>query len=79
MAASRRIEKDLYESERNFRLLVEGITDYAVYLLDPEGRVTNWNVGGERIKGYSAREIIGQHFSRFYTPSDQAAGKPARA
>ena len=48
-------------------------------MLDPEGYVSNWNVGGERIKGYSAREIVGQHFSRFYTPADQAAGKPARA
>jgi PAS domain S-box-containing protein len=48
-------------------------------MLDPEGHVSNWNVGGERIKGYSAREIVGQHFSRFYTPADQAAGKPARA
>ena len=48
-------------------------------MLDPTGIVSNWNAGGERIKGYSAEEIVGQHFSRFYTPADQAAGKPARA
>src|SRR6266704_3919105 len=69
----------LKESERHFRLLVRGVTDYALYMLDPNGIVTNWNVGGQRIKGYSPEEIIGQHFSRFYTPADQAAGRPARA
>ncbi|WP_375414497.1 ATP-binding protein [uncultured Bradyrhizobium sp.] len=71
--------QDLFESERSFRLLVEGVADYALYMLDPGGIVTSWNVGGQRIKGYSPQEIIGQHFSRFYTPSDQANGKPARA
>jgi len=69
----------LKESERHFRLLVRGVTDYALYMLDPNGIVTNWNVGGQRIKGYSPEEIIGQHFSRFYSPADQAAGRPARA
>jgi PAS domain S-box-containing protein len=69
----------LSESETNFRLLVGGVTDYALYMLDPEGRVTNWNLGGQRIKGYVPDEIIGQHFSRFYTPADREAGKPARA
>jgi PAS domain S-box-containing protein len=72
-------KQDLRESERNFRLLVEGITDYAIYLLDPEGHVTNWNKGAERIKGYKAREILGQHISMFYTPEDRAAGLPKRA
>jgi PAS domain S-box-containing protein len=67
------------ESERNFRLLVRGVTDYALYMLDPQGYVSSWNAGGERIKGYAASEIIGQHFSCFYTPSDRAAQKPARA
>ncbi|MBV8458201.1 MAG: PAS domain S-box protein, partial [Acetobacteraceae bacterium] len=67
------------ETERRFRLLVQGVTDYAIYMLDPEGHVTNWNTGAERIKGYSAAEIIGQHFSRFYTPEDFDAGVPARA
>jgi PAS domain S-box-containing protein len=69
----------LKESERHFRLLVNGVTDYALYMLDPNGIVTNWNAGGLRIKGYLPGEIIGQHFSRFYAPADQAAGRPARA
>ena len=69
----------LKESERHFRLLVNGVTDYALYMLDPNGIVTNWNAGGQRIKGYLPQEIIGQHFSRFYSPADQAAGRPARA
>jgi len=69
----------LKESERHFRLLVNGVIDYALYMLDPNGIVTNWNAGGLRIKGYSPEEIIGQHFSRFYSPADQAAGRPARA
>jgi PAS domain S-box-containing protein len=72
-------QRDLFESERNFRLLVEGVADYALYMLDPDGVVTSWNSGGQRIKGYSADEIIGQHFSRFYTEVDRANGKPLRA
>jgi PAS domain S-box-containing protein len=72
-------QRDLLESERNFRLLVEGVADYALYMLDPNGVVTSWNVGGHRIKGYSSREIVGQHFSRFYTEADRAGGKPRRA
>ena len=75
----RRAAQDaLLESERRFRILVQGITDYAIYMLDPSGIVTNWNVGAERIKGYTADQIVGQHFSRFYTPQDRAAGLPAR-
>ena len=70
---------DLLKSESQFKMLVGGVTDYALYMLDPTGIISNWNAGGERIKGYSAEEIVGQHFSRFYTPHDQAAGKPARA
>jgi len=69
----------LRESEQRFRLLVQGVRDYAIYLLDPEGHVTNWNAGAALIKGYDADEIIGHHFSRFYTPEDRAAGEPARA
>ena len=72
-------QRDLLESERNFRLLVEGVADYALYMLDPTGVVTSWNIGGERIKGYTPTEIIGQHFSRFYTDVDRANGKPLRA
>jgi PAS domain S-box-containing protein len=69
----------LRESEQQFRMLVGGVTDYALYMLDPNGRVSSWNAGGERIKGYSPEEIIGQNFSRFYTEADQAAGRPQRA
>ncbi|MFK4506836.1 PAS domain S-box protein [Bradyrhizobium daqingense] len=72
-------QRDLFESERSFRLLVEGVADYALYMLDPTGIITSWNIGGERIKGYSPGEILGQHFSRFYTETDRANGKPARA
>jgi PAS domain S-box-containing protein len=72
-------QRDLFESEQSFRLLVEGVADYALYMLDPSGIVTSWNIGGERIKGYSSEEIVGQHFSRFYTETDRANGKPARA
>lgn len=72
-------QRDLFESERSFRLLVEGVADYALYMLDPNGIITSWNIGGERIKGYSPEEILGQHFSRFYTETDRANGKPARA
>jgi PAS domain S-box-containing protein len=65
--------------EQRFRLLIGAITDYAIYMLDPEGRVATWNPGAERFKGYSADEIIGQHFSRFFTPEDVAADRPGRA
>jgi PAS domain S-box-containing protein len=69
----------LRTSEEQFRLLVQSVTDYAIYMLSPEGYVTNWNSGAERIKGYSREEIVGQHFSKFYTPEDLAIGLPARA
>jgi PAS domain S-box-containing protein len=72
-------QRDLFESERSFRLLVEGVADYALYMLDPTGIITSWNIGGQRIKGYSPDEILGQHFSRFYTDTDRANGKPSRA
>jgi PAS domain S-box-containing protein len=73
------LERDFFESERNFRLLVQGITDYAVCMLDPAGNVTNWNAGAQRIKGYKAKEVLGKHFSIFYLPEDREAGAPARA
>jgi PAS domain S-box-containing protein len=79
MTEQREAELKALESERRFRLLVEGVTDYAIYMLSPEGIVTNWNAGAQRIKGYSAAEITGQHFSRFYTPEDQTDGLPGRA
>src|SRR5258708_26341248 len=66
------------ESERRFRMLVNGVTDYAIFTLSPEGVVTNWNSGARRIKGYAAEEIIGSHFSRFYTPEDAETGLPQR-
>jgi PAS domain S-box-containing protein len=60
-------------------MLVRGVKDYAIYMLDREGRVTNWNLGAERIKGYAESEIIGEHFSRFYTETDRSGGEPQRA
>ena len=72
-------EDTLRRSEEEFRLLVQGVTDYAIYMLDPEGRVTNWNAGAQRIKGYQASEIVGQYFGRFYTEADREAGEPAKA
>ena len=73
----KRAEEALRESEERLRLLVEGVKDCAIFMLDPEGRVASWNPGAERIKGYTAAEIIGQHFSRFYTSEDVKRGKPA--
>jgi PAS domain S-box-containing protein len=72
-------EDALRESEQRFRLLVQGVTDYAIYMLSPEGTVSNWNIGAERIKGYSYGEIVGSHFSRFYTDEDREGGLPLRA
>ena len=69
-------ETALRQSEKTFQLLVASIKDYAVFMLDPDGRVASWNAGAERIKGYLAHEIIGEHFSRFYPPEDVAHGKP---
>jgi PAS domain S-box-containing protein len=69
----------LKESEQRFRLLVQGVTDYAIYMLDPQGYVTNWNAGAQRIKGYAESEIVGRHFSQFYTDEDRATELPRRA
>ncbi|MCC8942752.1 PAS domain S-box protein, partial [Bradyrhizobium sp. Arg68] len=79
MTELRQARADLEASENQFRLLVSNVTDYALYMLTPAGIVATWNAGGQRINGYAPDEIIGQSFSRFYTPADQAAGKPARA
>ena len=79
MTDKRQAEQALLEAERRFRILVQGVTDYAIFMLDPEGRVANWNPGAERIKGYSPEEIVGEHFSRFYTPEDYESGVPFRA
>src|SRR3954453_11972567 len=71
-------EEALRQSEERLRLMIESVQDYAIFMLDPDGRVMSWNLGAERIKGYTAREIIGQHFSVFYSSEDLANGKPAR-
>jgi PAS domain S-box-containing protein len=74
-----RAQQALKESEQRFRLLVQGVTDYAIYMLDPQGHVTNWNAGAQRIKGYAESEIVGRHFSQFYTEEDLATELPRRA
>jgi PAS domain S-box-containing protein len=77
LTEQRRAELALRRSEERARLFIEGVQDYAIFMLDPEGYVSTWNVGAERIKGYKASEIIGQHFSRFYPEKDVSSGKPA--
>ena len=72
----RAAEVELRASEERFRLLIQSVTDYAIYMLDHEGRVSSWNPGAERFKGYAAEEIIGEHFSRFYTDEDREAEIP---
>ena len=74
MLASERLR----ESESTFRLLVQNVYDYAVFMLDTQGHVVSWNVGASRIKGYTSREIVGKHFSVFYSPEDRTSGKPER-
>ncbi|HYI86677.1 MAG TPA: PAS domain S-box protein [Burkholderiales bacterium] len=76
LSERRRQEDELRRSEERFRLLVEGVQDYAIYMLTPDGTVTSWNGGARRIKGYEAHEIVGKHFSRFYRAEDIDAGKP---
>ncbi|MBB3352947.1 PAS domain S-box-containing protein [Rhizobium sp. BK049] len=75
----RAAEQAIRQSEEQFRRLVQGVSDYAIYMLDPDGNVSSWNFGAERIKGYRPDEIIGRHFSTFYTPEDRAAGLPEKA
>jgi PAS domain S-box-containing protein len=74
----KRAEESMRQADDKLRLLIQGVKDYAFLMLDPEGRVTTWNNGAERIKGYRADEIIGQHFSKFYPAEDLASGKPSR-
>ena len=77
--APKQTQEILRESEERFRLLVEGVKDYAIFMLDAEGRVTTWNSGAQRIKGYEAEEIIGEHFSIFHTYEDVERGHPDEA
>jgi PAS domain S-box-containing protein len=79
LSERRGAEENLKRSEEQFRLLVQGVTDYAIYMLDPTGHVASWNAGAERIKGYAEDEIIGEHFSRFYIDTDRQAGEPEKA
>ncbi|PJG49228.1 hybrid sensor histidine kinase/response regulator [Sphingobium sp. LB126] len=72
-------QEALRRSEERFRLLVQGVTDYAIYMLDPVGTITSWNPGAERFKGYTTDEILGQNFARFYSEEDRIAGVPTRA
>lgn len=74
----RRAEEELRRSEERFRLLVEGVSDYAIYMLDAAGRVTTWNAGAERIKGYTQSEILGSYYGVFFGPEQRAAGAPER-
>ena len=76
IAARARTERMLADSERRFRLMVESVVDYAIFMLDAEGRVASWNSGAQRISGYAAEEVIGRHFSRFYPPEDIERRKP---
>ena len=77
-SARKRIEEQLRWTEESFRLMVESVTDYAIVMLDPKGCVVSWNAGAQRIIGYSAEEIVGQHLSRFYLDADVESGKPQR-
>jgi PAS domain-containing protein len=72
-------QEELLESERQYRRLVEAVVDYAIFQLDAAGNVTTWNPGAQRIKGYAPQEIIGRHFSLFYTPEDLQLGVPKPA
>jgi PAS domain S-box-containing protein len=79
MAKTKRPSSAASTGPGRIQLLVDSVIDYAIYMLDLEGRVESWNAGAARLKGYSLDEILGQHFSRFYTPEDRAAGVPAFA
>src|ERR1700737_254511 len=72
-------QEALRESEERFRLLIQGVTDYAIYMLSPTGEITNWNAGAQHIKGYTSDEVVGTHFSRFYTEQDRASWLPMHA
>jgi PAS domain S-box-containing protein len=79
IAERRKAQEALMESEWRFRTVIQGVTDYAIYMLDRDGYITNWNVGAQRIHQYTAAEIVGQHFNRFYSEEEQQRGEPSRA
>jgi PAS domain S-box-containing protein len=79
IAERRKAQDALLQSEWRFRLFIQGVTDYAIFMLDSDGCITNWNLGAQRIHQYTAAEIVGQHFSRFYSEEEQKRGEPARA
>ena len=79
IAERRKAQEALMESEWRFRLVIQGVTDYAIFMLDTDGNITHWNMGAQRIHQYTAAEITGQHFSRFYTEEERQRGEPARA
>jgi PAS domain S-box-containing protein len=78
IAERRKTQEALLESEWRFQTVIQGITDYAIFMLDRDGCITNWNVGAQRIHQYAAAEVVGRHFSRFYSEEEQQAGEPAR-
>ncbi len=79
IAERRKAQEALMESEWRFRMVIQGVTDYAIFMLDRDGYITNWNVGAQRIHQYTAAEVVGQHFSLFYSEEEQQRGEPARA
>ncbi len=78
LSARRAAEEQLRRAEERFHQLVDAVIDYAIFMLDAEGNIASWNMGASRVKGYEASEVLGKHFSIFYTPEDQAAGKPQK-
>jgi PAS domain S-box-containing protein len=78
IAERRKAQDALMESEWRYRMVIQGVTDYAIFMLDQDGYITNWNLGAQRIHHYTAAEIVGQHFSRFYSEEEQQRGEPAR-
>ena len=79
IAERRKAQEALMESEWRFRMVIQGVTDYAIFMLDKDGLITNWNLGAQRIHQYTATEIVGEHFGRFYSDEEQQRGEPARA
>ena len=79
IAERRKAQEALMESEWRFRMVIQGVTDYAIFMLDQDGYITHWNMGAQRIHQYTAAEIVGEHFGRFYTEEERQRGEPARA